>query len=52
MAAIATCSGSASDVSMQVGLFGVLACGQVWVRIRVGLTRRRLLCKSVCAHDF
>ena len=22
------------------------------VRIRVGLTRRRLLCKSVCAHDF
>jgi hypothetical protein len=31
--------------------FGVLACGQVSVRIRVGLIGRRLLCKSVCAHE-
>jgi len=43
--------GLGPDVRMQVGLFGVLACGQVSVRIRVGLTGRRLLCKSVCAHE-
>ena len=39
------------DVSMQVGLFGVLACGQVSVRVRVGLIGRGLLCKAVCAHE-
>ena len=41
--------GRVRGVSMQVGLFGVFACGQVSVRIRVGLIVRRLLCKSVCA---
>jgi hypothetical protein len=44
-------SGPGLDVSTHVGLFGVLACGQVSTRIRVGLIACRLLCKSVYAHE-